>query len=394
MKKYFFAAIGALLLTFSLAHASNLEVGFTFDRPSITENRIVTDFITKQQVPGEPLIPFYGAKILLPYGEKIINIQITHSDWELVTSDMYIDFARTSQPTSVKEVIPTQKNETIYQSNDPYPAVEYELISTEMYAGHSIALINVFPIRYIPGTGTVEYASNWSLKVETAYYAEIADHQSKMLQNSGAVLSKLDNMVDNGYEKHSYIGKEANSSYRDNLIDPADPHDYIIITSENFLPIFIDFKIWKINRGVQAEVYTVEDIYDNYSGTTNADKIRNFIIIAYISWLGSSNPLEYVLLGGDDEIIPSVKFYVQAGSTIGNIPSDLYYGGLDGNWNADGDNKFGEMEDYPDFYPEVAVGRIPGDVQQDFVNAIYEFTLKTPVGGLAVCFCTSSFNKA
>jgi len=121
---------------------------------------------------------------------------------------------------------------------------------------------------------------------------------------------------------------------------------------------------------VQAEIYTVEDILDNYFGISDADKIRNFLILAYISWAGSSNPLEYVLLGGDDEIIPSVSFYVAAGGTIGYIPSDLYYGGLDGNWNGDGDSRFGEMEDNPDFYPELAVGRISGDVQQDFVNAI------------------------
>ena len=370
MKKCFFVTLGVLLLTLGLVHASNLEMDFTFDRPSITENRIITDFITNQQVPGEPLIPFYGAKILLPFGEKIENIETTHSDWELVTSDMYIDFARTPQPTSVQEIIPTQKNETLYQSNSPYPSVEYKLLSTELYTGHSIALINVYPIRYIPGTGTVEYASNWSLKVETAYDAEIADHQSRMLQNSDTILTELDTMVDNGYEKNSYIGKEAKKSYRDNLIDPLDPHDYIIITSEDFLPTFTDFKNWKINRGVQAEIYTVEDIYANYAGNTNADKIRNFLILAYISWAGSSNPLEYVLLGGDDEIIPSVSFYVAAGGTIGYIPSDLYYGGLDGNWNGDGDSRFGEMEDNPDFYPELAVGRISGDVQQDFVNAI------------------------
>jgi len=114
-----------------------------------------------------------------------------------------------------------------------------------MYTGHSIALINVYPIRYIPGTGTVEYASNWSLKVETAYDAEIADHQSRMLQNSDTILTELDTMVDNGYEKNSYIGKEAKKSYRDNLIDPLDPHDYIIITSEDFLPTFTDSRIGK-----------------------------------------------------------------------------------------------------------------------------------------------------
>jgi hypothetical protein len=379
MKKYLFVILSALLLTFSLAHASTLVVDFTFDQPSITENRIITDLITTQQIPSEPIIPFYGAKILLPFGEKIVNIQTTHSNWELVESDRYIDFARNQQPISVQEIIPTQKNEALYQSDSPYPAVEYKLISTEMYTGHSIALINVFPIRYIPETGTVEYASDWSLEVETSYDAEIADYQSKMLQNSDAVLSELDAMVDNSYEKHSYIGKESRVSYRDNLVDPTDPHDYIIITSEDFLPTFTAFKNWKINRGVQAEVYTVEDILDNYAGANEAEKVRNFLIIAYSFWAGSSSPLEYVLLGGDDEIIPSVSFYVAAGGTIGYIPSDLYYGGLDGNWNADGDSRYGEMEDNPDFYPEVAVGRIPGDTQQDFVNAINKIQSYTDV---------------
>jgi len=379
MKKYLFVVVSALLLTFSLAHASTLEVDFTFDRPSITDNRIVTDLITQQQVPGEPLIPFYGAKILLPFGEKIVNIQTTHSGWELVTSDTYIDFARNQQPTSVQEIIPTHRNDALYQSDFPYPSHEFKLISTEMYTGHSIALINVYPIRYIPGTGTVEYASNWSLEVETSYDAELADNQSRMLQNSNKVLSELNNMVDNSYEKNSYLGKEAKSFYRDNLIDPLDPHDYIIITSENFLPTFADFKDWKISRGAQAEIYTVEDILDNYSGINDAEAIRNFLILAYTYWAGSSNPLEYVLLGGDDEIVPSVSFYVAAGGTIGYIPSDLYYGGLDGNWNEDGDSRYGEMEDNPDFYPELAVGRIPGDVQQDFVNAINKIQSYTDV---------------
>ncbi|MBN2016697.1 MAG: VCBS repeat-containing protein [Candidatus Cloacimonetes bacterium] len=379
MYKYFTAFLGVLLVAFSFAHAANVNLDFTFDRPALVDNHIITDFTTAEQIPGEPLMPFYGAKILLPYGEKIISIKTTHSDWELVANDTYIDFARTPQPTSVKEIIPTQRNEKVYSSDSPYPAMEYKHVSTEMYTGHSIALINIYPIRYIPSSGIVEYASDWSLEIETTYHPDHAVYQSKMLKNSDKTLSELDMMVDNPYETQSYLGKETPSYYRDDLIDPSEPHDYIIITSENFLPTFTSFKNWKINRGMLAEIYTVEDIFDNYAGSTNAEKIRNFLILAYASWLSTSNPLEYVLLGGDDEIVPDVQFYVAAGSTIGYIPSDLYYGGLDGSWNADGDNRYGEMNDNPDFYPELAVGRIPGDTQQDFVNAIYKIQSYTDV---------------
>ncbi|HEX37623.1 MAG TPA: T9SS type A sorting domain-containing protein [Candidatus Cloacimonetes bacterium] len=369
MKKYVLLIIGILLI-FSSLQASELEITFSFDKPIVRDNEVITDFITIQQIPGEPEIPFYSAKILLPYGQEVVSVQVTHSDWEVIAVETYIDFAPTPQPTSIGEMYPTTQNETIYMSYNPYPQQEVRHLSTETYKGFSIALINVYPIRYIPASGSVEYASNWTLQINTNYDQELADYQSDMLVLNHKAMQTLEQYVDNPQEVLSYAGKQVTNFNRDDLVDPSEPHDYIIITSQNFLPEFNDFKDWKINRGSNAEVYTVEDIYTNYAGTNQAEKIRNFLILAYTTWAATDTPLEYVLLGGDDEIVPGVNFYVQAGGTIGYIPSDLYYGGLDGSWNADGDNHWGEMEDSPDFYPEVAVGRIPGDTSQDFINAL------------------------
>ncbi len=369
MKKYIFL-VGVLLFIFGVVNASETELSFTFDEPIVQDNTIITNFENVQQIPGEPEIPFYSARVLLPYGEKVVDVQATHSDWEIVTKDIYIDFASTPQPTSIDEVYPTAKNETIYMSYNPYPQKEIHQLSTQMFKGYSIALINIYPIRYIPAAGVVEYASHWSLNITTAPDQEIADHESNMLVSTSKTKRELEKMVDNSQELQSYEGKQITSFTRDDLIDPSDPHDYIIITSQSFLPEFSNFKDWKINRGSNAEIYTVEDIFTNYGGGTQAEKIRNFLILAYSTWAATDTPLEYVLLGGDDEIVPCVNFYIQAGGTIGYIPSDLFYGGLDGSWNADGDNLWGEMEDNPDFYPEVAVGRIPGDTAQDFTNAL------------------------
>ena len=43
------------------------------------------------------------------------------------------------------------------------------------------------------------------------------------------------------------------------------------------------------------------------------------------------------------------------------MPTDLYYGGLDGTWDSDGDGIYGEADEDTDvdLMPEVFVGRIP-----------------------------------
>jgi hypothetical protein len=101
--------------------------------------------------------------------------------------------------------------------------------------------------------------------------------------------------------------------------------------------------------------------------------IRNFIKDAYQNW-----GTQYVLLGGDDEIIPSRGVYVYAGSyTDYNIPCDMYYGALDGSWDNDNDTIFGEAVEYwsgsengtageeADFFAEAYVGRATVDTAEE-----------------------------
>ena len=59
-------------------------------------------------------------------------------------------------------------------------------------------------------------------------------------------------------------------------------------------------------------------------------------------------------------MVPARGCYARAEVTYedDSIPTDLYFGALDGDWNADGDSRWGEVEDDVDLLPEVAVGRI------------------------------------
>ncbi|MBC8526771.1 MAG: T9SS type A sorting domain-containing protein [Candidatus Cloacimonetes bacterium] len=370
MKKIFIIITSLAVLSTAILTAEEQTFSFSFEPPEIQLNQIKTELKSKTTTPGEPVIPFYTAKILLPYGGEIIDIIVTHSEWIIVEKDVYIEFAQTPHTINSDPVSPTKKNDKIYSSATPYPAFEYENVRTDIMAGHSIAIINIFPIRYLPKSEILEYAANWELNVITEFDSKLADYQSKMLCNSNSIYKRLSNFVENQEEISSYYGKEKNTYFRDDIIDPDDPHDYIIITSSNFVSTFETFKDWKNDNGLNSAIFTTEDIYENYTGEDNAAKIRNFILVAYSMWSSSDYPLEYVLLGGDDEIVPLRYFYVNAGGTIGNIPSDLYFSALDGDWNADGDDLYGEMQDEPDFIPEVSIGRIPGDIEINFINAI------------------------
>jgi hypothetical protein len=127
--------------------------------------------------------------------------------------------------------------------------------------------------------------------------------------------------------------------------------EYMIITNETLAPEFQRFAQWKIDHGIQAEIRTVEWIDTHYpAGVDAAERVRLFICDAYAQ-LGTL----WILIGGDAEIVP-VR-HVQVAFSGRSVLCDYYYMCLDGDWNADGDDLFGEVEDEVDLQAEVFAGR-------------------------------------
>jgi hypothetical protein len=132
-------------------------------------------------------------------------------------------------------------------------------------------------------------------------------------------------------------------------------HEYVIITSSSLEASFDPLLEWKKKKGVSATLVTTEFIYANYSGSSNAERIRNFILDASSTW-GSI----WFLLGGDISVIP-YQTYNYVGD---NIPSDFYYSDVDDDW-----------------FSEVYVGRAsvenPTEVAT-FVNKILTYEIDPP----------------
>ncbi|RKZ14762.1 hypothetical protein DRQ53_10745 [bacterium] len=163
----------------------------------------------------------------------------------------------------------------------------------------------------------------------------------------------------------------------------SSPVRHLIITTEELRAEFERLALHRTNTGLPSHVVTIAEIVANArSGVDLAETIREYVRDAY-SWWG----VDYLLIGGDTEIIPAryarSTFYPAGGFT--DIPTDQYFACLDGDWNADGDSRFGEhfknavdQGDYCDLAPEIAVGRAPvrdAIGAQVFVDKILQYEM-------------------
>ncbi len=136
---------------------------------------------------------------------------------------------------------------------------------------------------------------------------------------------------------------------------------YIVITADSLKEAFQPLVHWITRKGIRATVVSVENILEHYSGDPvseiydSAGAIRGFLIDKY------PQGLQWVLLGGDEEIVPVRYGFASGDNEVDKAPpSDLYYSDLNGNWNVDGDEFYGEfVDDSVEPYPELFVGRVP-----------------------------------
>ena len=322
---------------------------------------------------GEPRIPYECFYIVLPFGERINAVDVTLEQHEVIYGEFDIPYAQMLFPIGQSPAI-TSRDVKVYGMDRRYPAKDWELTGVERLSGVDIAIVRVYPYKYNPVRQEVSYFRKVQVDIQTSPDTYTRELQARMICRSSEAQNRWERLTVNAEMTNTY--PETNVSSRANdLVEPGDPSTFVIIAGEDYLSVFNDYADWKESHGVSAAVYTIEDIYAEYtSGVDNADNLRDFIIDAYQTWAASDHPLEYVLLAGDDEIIPirGVWGHCAEYGHDYNVPCDLYYGTLDGDWNANGNAYYGEEDDDPDLLAEVHVGRFPGDNLQDFQNMIFK----------------------
>ncbi len=350
-----------LILTASATSSgsSDLSIDYTFELVTVDNQWIIKD-TQMREIPGEPLIPYRAARILLPQCATVKDVRVKHST-PIVQKGIEILWGQ--PPCTYSGVSPEKvgKNEKIYDSDDVYPEKLVDVISVESFRGFQVLTVHLYPVQYQPQSQTVTFYE--TLTVEVTFGKGLKHELYRGLAGDKGLVF---NLVDN---------PETISTY-ETLSTPTLSEEYIIITNNTLKCIFqklADYKSCYVNG---ASVYTVEWIYAHSTGVDNQEKIRNFIKNKY-----TLNGLQWVLLGGDVDVVPYRGFYVSTGGyTDYDMAADMYYAHLDGTFNDDSDSYWAEPGEV-DWYAEVGVGRAPVETvgeAQDFVDKVvtYEIAAK------------------
>lgn len=309
---------------------------------------------------GEPDLPYFGFSILLPEANEASSIQVRRENPVVYKFSEKVAPIQPQYPFShgVLEK-PVEASMSIYSSESAFPKNTTKGLRTEFLCGHPIAFGAVSPFEYYP------------VKDELVFYREIwidieykpglqAQKALSLLKKDPFVSRRIMDSVDNKSMVPTY------RTYRDAGIE------YLMIIDAEKIGNWQPLANYYENIGMSVSMKAVSEIEASMPGIDLQEKIRNYIISIF-----QENPLRYVLLGGDTDVIPHRGFMVSMGDegeTDYDIPADMYYSNLDSNWNDDMDDYWGEMME-TDLVAEVAVGRICYNNDTEISNQINKICL-------------------
>lgn len=301
---------------------------------------------------GKPILPLDYIYLLIPDGQKAESLHIEiNSSYTL--PGRY----------KIKPFLPLKESSPIdsmsYRSCNPYPGVRALIVNTGSFAGSKIVTLLVYPLDYYPKSGKTILFTDLTIELFCSPSNRAPIRQSYTTPYSGRIIQKvLSSIVDNDEDIPFYSHRLC---IRNKAPDASYP-SYIVITADSLMDAFLPLTHWLTSKGIKADIICLDSILQNYSYDPisllydSPGAIRGFLMDAY------TNGTQWVLLGGDEEIVP-----VRYGTSENNDstvpeqpPSDLYYSDLDGNWNVDEDDLYGEpIDDSVDYYSELFVGRLP-----------------------------------
>jgi hypothetical protein len=340
-------------------HAGEVSVIYRFDDPVVTEagrgfSRISFPATIQSGRPGEPSYPLRGIAILLPPGEAVSAVRVNRREWRRLGGSYRLhpmQLPVRNQESGHRTLTFLHKEEAYLIDRWVHPPDP--LFRTQHCRGHAIAVGSFCPVSYHPLDGAVGFYREVEVTLETD--ASGASSKSlELLRTDPATHERIAALIDNPGDLEWYGGAFATT---------ADDYEYLIVTRDSLRGAFIPFSDFHTRRGLRTRIMSVEEIENTFTGSDTAERIRNAITHEY-----TNRGVTHVLLGGDADGAPGVPKIVPCRGFYGavldreslcedeNIPADIYFVALDGNWNADGDGLWGE-EGEEDLYPELAVGR-------------------------------------
>lgn len=301
---------------------------------------------------SDPCIPFVAVNVKMPETAVFKNFTVSSSN-ELVFDDVLLATNPVCVPTNVEALANTPAKVPHYAKSH-YPSAQVEYVMSTKMDGHSIFHFRVCPWSYDANNKKLYLNNNIFIKINASNEDDVTTQNEEFVNFCSA------NNIDFGPV-----------SYSSNM--NTDSIDYIIITSEELAYYFQTFAAWKNQKGVRTIIETIEDIQnmDKGSGRSLQDKIKAYLLYTYHM---KGMKFKYLLLAGDEKIIPSKKCYGKCGSEIENIPADIFYACLDYKndpfWDKSQNGVYGELNDSISFSQDIFVTRLPVNTSTEVKNAV------------------------
>ncbi|OQX05735.1 MAG: hypothetical protein BWK80_51730 [Desulfobacteraceae bacterium IS3] len=321
---------------------------------------------------GEPAIPYLIVKTLLPPAADLSTVKVTiqnsayssnsvesYGGWDVRPVPEYI--VNQSEPV----LNASGEDETIYSTNALFPETLVSNVSTGNVWEWQLADIPIALFQYNP-------VNKELFKINSNEAVVIFEHRQSTRSTSDIQItssSYVEDRVRRLALNFDQISSEYSRPNTSRDVSQAKT-SYVIITTRAIISASAQldnfFIKHKQTRNFNVHVIT-EDIWGGGTGNIGAENIRSWLKNNY-----KSLNIEYVLLIGNPNPatgdVPMKMFWPRNNTTretsYKDSPSDYYYADLTGNWDLDGDGKFGEWGD--DFGAggvdrnfEVIVGRIP-----------------------------------
>ncbi len=296
---------------------------------SVTFDTVTVDGCTNGGKAGEPSLPYYQLMFEIPNGKCFSCVKVNCKEEFVRCCDLRIVPCQNPIRPSLKtdKFTYTPPDPRIYNRDAFFPSVKF-VESVESHRNGKKVYVNLYPIQYNPVQKHLVFNKMFDVTIQ-------------MIECPPPPAPPEDPGIGNDKKRF----------------------DMVIISPEHFIGFedgmdndFADYAAWRTSQGYKTLCYPLENILSDSKniGRDIPERIRTFIRRAMIKW-----DIKYVLLGGNDEFIPT-RMIPMLGDMIA---CDTYYSCLDGTWDGNGNSIFGEMsfemDDDVDLDADVYVGRAP-----------------------------------
>jgi hypothetical protein len=313
--------------------------------------------------PGLPDLPAYAVHVELPSRTRALAARMEVLEWQTLPGTHRIPGVALAKPDqdATAPMPPTSISSGWY----PYETVKG--VRTGRMRGELLAAVTVHPVAWNADTGALRLATRFRVIVDVEDVPGSMDDltlERESPEGRRTFDDALLRLVGSPGVDRTLLAPRTlpTGPFAPGFRPSVDgsPVDMVIIAPADQEAEYQRLATFHTQIGLMTVVRNVSWIEANYPhGADRAETIRNFIKDAVSKW-GTA----WILLGGDVGQIP-IRHCYSAGFASEQLSTDLYYGDLDRNWNADGDSTFGEGDPYNsivdnvDLYPDVWVGRLP-----------------------------------